>query len=961
MMLRLQAILLLLLKAAVDASPLAGRMCMTVELYRTADNSSQFYECAPLAQEEARQARRHVCFLNRNQLFGGISSSLLLFGNPKLNAIPFTGNWYLGQAIWVTEYNLTEKYLGVWNLRDCPDSFDFDVVRQKCLERKVMRRQQATCAKNPNTVGCSTPCLGKPFEFLHTYFKISFKFLGKKLLFLDAAASPKIGSPCDWHEASLLPDPKSNGFFYQCAPQTSSASCGEWTRVPCATNTVFSPRLSVCVLATENANSCEAQQEPVCNCAQTAGATQCPGISTCTKNVCCQEKDVLDNFIQHQAPLCPGSNVPPFGSCNEACPQYSACAPGIGCCPVPVNQPKQSIQITLCPGSFSPPLGSCSSCPTGTSCNSAINACCPSSTRPSTDIVYNVVQLCPSNKNRLDGSPSLQPCSAGCQPGNACYQGACCPMTCPAGQTALGFCSSGGCTSGSCYIPGGSCCQEVIKLPVCPNGQQSLRRCSVNQECGARMECSSGGCCPMPFCPTGVQHLYGRTLLSVTPLSERNYLTRTLDCGRVGVECANGACCPLPTCPNNVVSTQRCAVGCANCCPMGNTCINGGCCPLPQCPSGGLALSICAGRGCPVGTECVGGGCCQLPRCPSGLQATQRCQMGIGCARGHQCENGVCCAMPMCSTGMIASSVCGIGNSCPMGYDEDAVRNHHHYVQMVVGLLRDVIEVLNVLQDLAVRHWEDAAFYRWSRSVLVSSIQSVNVHRTVLVQVALPVQWGRVAPRIPGSQCHASTQCNGYSSSCAQCTQGVCACVNGAASNGASCLQMPNKVLVVARNGCDQYGSPCRVLLSTARRRPIIAPVGNITETPLFFNVANERRCVANATDFAFDPDSTCLPNEKCINGECKMKLWPGEYGCTTDEECTSRCANTYCERMKSDKNVAQCQCRDGQLLYGRCFSQCPQGFHESGAYCMHDNEDAFWADADAQDRLKALLNAGQC
>lgn len=86
--------------------------------------------------------------------------------------------------------------------------------------------------------------------------------------------------------------------------------------------------------------------------------------------------------------------------------------------------------------------------------------------------------------------------------------------------------------------------------------------------------------------------------------------------------------------------------------------------------------------------------------------------------------------------------------------------------------------------------------------------------------------------QIPGSQCQASTQCNGFSTSCAQCMRGVCACVNGAASNGASCLQMPPRMLSLARNGCDQYGSPCSVLLSTARRRPIIAPMGNITETP---------------------------------------------------------------------------------------------------------------------------------
>ncbi|CAJ0959177.1 unnamed protein product, partial [Mesorhabditis belari] len=66
--------------------------------------------------------------------------------------------------------------------------------------------------------------------------------------------------------------------------------------------------------------------------------------------------------------------------------------------------------------------------------------------------------------------------------------------------------------------------------------------------------------------------------------------------------------------------------------------------------------------------------------------------------------------------------------------------------------------------------------------------------------------------------------------------------------------------------------------------------------------------------------DNTCLPNEKCIEGKCKSKLWPGEYGCESDEECSSRCPNTYCEKRKSDKNVAQCQYKDGMLLYGRCY-----------------------------------------
>ncbi|KAE9414231.1 hypothetical protein Angca_007711, partial [Angiostrongylus cantonensis] len=891
----------------------SGRMCMTVELYRVADNSNEFYECAPLTQEEA------------------------------------------------TEYNLTDKYSGVWNLRYCPESYEFDVARQKCTETRAVRRQQTTCAQNPSIVDCQVSCSG-------------------------ALSEPIIGSPCDWKEGALKVDPTSNAHFIQCSPQSSSAVCGEWTRIPCAPNTVFSPSSSICVSITVDRSVCEPQQEAVCSCSQTTGATQCPGISRCTKNVCCQAKEVLDNFIQHQAPLCPGPNVPPLASCNQPCPQYSACAPGIGCCPVSVNQPTQTIQIALCPDSLSPPLGPCGSCPVGASCNTAINACCPVVSQPSTDFVYNVYQLCPN------GAPAQQPCSAGCPPNNGCYQGVCCPMICPVGQTALGFCTTDGCASGSCYLPGGCCCQEIVKLPVCANGQQSQRKCLVNLECGPRMECSNGGCCPMPFCPTGIQaqmrcaihnmvcptgYVCLEGLCCPLPRCPNGIIslgvcTTSLDCGRMGVECANGACCPLPTCSNNIVSIQRCALGCANCCPIGHSCMNGGCCPLPLCPAGGLALSLCGGaRSCPIGMECVGGGCCLLPRCPSGLQATQRCQMGIGCASGHQCENGVCCAMPVCSTGLIAASVCGIGNSCQIGFVCEgrgccqeppppcpnggrAVQRCNRGADCPPGFGCTQLGGCCLLSMEPVCPTQSNAICQCSQNNACPK-DATCIMGTCCSKSLAPYS------QIPGSKCQASTQCNGYSSSCSQCTQGICACVNGAASNGASCIQMSPQILTLARNGCDQYGSPCTVLLSTARRRPIIAPVGNNTEKPLFFNVATERRCVANSTNLGFDPDNTCLPNEKCISGECRTKLWPGEYGCNTDEECTSRCENTYCEKMKSDKNVAQCQCRDGQLLYGRCFSQCPQGFHESGAYCVHDDENVFWTDGDAQDRLKALLNAGNC
>lgn len=43
-----------------------------------------------------------------------------------------------------------------------------------------------------------------------------------------------------------------------------------------------------------------------------------------------------------------------------------------------------------------------------------------------------------------------------------------------------------------------------------------------------------------------------------------------------------------------------------------------------------------------------------------------------------------------------------------------------------------------------------------------------------------------------------------------------------------------------ARSGCDQYGSPCKFVLSTARRKPLFAPIGNTTEEPRKFTLLFE-------------------------------------------------------------------------------------------------------------------------
>lgn len=92
----------------------------------------------------------------------------------------------------------------------------------------------------------------------------------------------------------------------------------------------------------------------------------------------------------------------------------------------------------------------------------------------------------------------------------------------------------------------------------------------------------------------------------------------------------------------------------------------------------------------------------------------------------------------------------------------------------------------------------------------------------------------------------------------------------GSYSNGATCTPATAIVLNRARHGCDQYGSPCKFHLSGARRKPLFAPVGNNTDNPLWYNVAGDRFCLTNSTN-GIDPDSTCLPSEKCIDGKCRM------------------------------------------------------------------------------------------
>ncbi|GMR33595.1 hypothetical protein PMAYCL1PPCAC_03790, partial [Pristionchus mayeri] len=937
-------------KKKVNKVQLEGRPCMTVDRLRKADNETQYYECAPLSREEMH------------------------------------------------EFSLSEKdkYLGVWVLRACPGNHTFEEERQKCRDARIMRRMPMGCERDPLQIGCGVPCPA-------------------------SNQAPTVGGMCDWLSAPLIADPMSNAFFLYCAQQTGQ-TCGEWTRVPCSPGTVFDATTLICAPASivQRDSPCGGSDRPVCQCAQTV-QNACPGTSQCMSNVCCISiyapvsvptppvyqpalppitapiyppitNPILPPItyggpFNQGAVTCPGTYTAPLSSTCDGC--AGSCVPNVGCCGSNNNigQGAWTNMNTFCPNTFTPPIGQCSACPQNTACVPSLNSCCPTAPITTSNPTAAVILICPT------GQPASSACgmNGACPQGTGCYQGGCCPMTCPAGQQLIGFCANNGCGSGSCYKESGTCCQaaESITLPVCQNGVLSMVRCTVDQECGLNQRCSNGGCCPMPFCPSGVQATARCQAMTQCGAGQQcmdgaccplprcpsgiyalSTCTRSLDCGRPGVECANGGCCPLPACPNGLTATQRCTAG--SICPSGFACINGACCALPTCPSNGLtAVSLCNSARCGNGFECVSGGCCPLPQCPTGALANQRCQLGSGCPSGSICENGVCCPLPICSIGIIATGACGMANSCPMGFVCEgrgccpepmplcpnggrASMRCTRGTECPPGYGCTPLGGCCLLSMEPSCPAQSSAVCQCSGNNICPSGASCNMG-TCCSSAAAPFT------QVPGSTCVASPQCNGFSNGNSQCVHGVCVCTISGASNGVSCVQMTPVQLQSARSGCDQFGSPCKTVFSTARRRPIFAPTQNMTNEPLFYNVAERRMCVLNATGLVADPDATCLPNEKCIEGECRQKLWPGEYGCQVDEECSARCPNTYCEKRKTDKKVPQCQCRDGLLLHGRCFSKCPSGFHESGAQCVHDNEDGFWKSAEAQDKLKDLLNNGQC
>lgn len=93
---------------------------------------------------------------------------------------------------------------------------------------------------------------------------------------------------------------------------------------------------------------------------------------------------------------------------------------------------------------------------------------------------------------------------------------------------------------------------------------------------------------------------------------------------------------------------------------------------------------------------------------------------------------------------------------------------------------------------------------------------------------------------MPGTECEASPQCAGYPTG-AQCLENLCVCGQGSYSNGAACVVQQPMVIQTAQDGCDQYGSPCRYVLSSVRRRPMLSVANNRTTDPRRFNTPNKQ------------------------------------------------------------------------------------------------------------------------
>ncbi|MCP9265285.1 hypothetical protein DINM_020543 [Dirofilaria immitis] len=877
-------------------------LCMTIEHIRAADNPQSFYQCIPFSNEE------------------------------------------------IESYHLVDNKVGIWKKQTCPGEHQFDYIRQGCTEK-------VNCVGN-NQIVNKTP----PLKDAKNLAKVT------------------ASEPCDWLSSTLQLDTTNNAAFLQCIPQ-QSRSCGIWASRQCGPGTKFDARLQIC--SGDQLMGCPVGTLPVSRCAQQSFMNMCPRSSQCTEEyqVCCQPISNLRPGYEPSLPL-------PISVIN--------------------NLPSQ-----VCPYNAGPPIAACSptqSCPPGTVCYTISGFCCniitdlvtlPQQNLPipviqpqlqtpiPIPVVQQIVIMCPN------GSPGTQPCGfmEQCPVNSGCYRGVCCPLVCPSGQDATGFCGQTASITLSCSQQAscisGCCCQqhESTRMPICRSGIMATSRCTIDQECGPGMECSSGGCCPIPFCPTGIQAI-GRCpsgigcpassicangLCCPAPRCSSGVVAVRIcvsnaECGN-GFECANGGCCPLPLCPNNQIGSQRCPTG-GCCCPTGQQCINDVCCPLPACSNGILSATMCmSGNVCPQGMECNNGGCCPMPMCPSGAQPSGRCQEN-SCPFGQVCENGVCCPLPVCSNGQLAIQLCAHGYGCPVGYicegrgccleplplcpnGARAYQRCNRGIDCPPGFGCTATGACCLLSLEPVCPSNQNAICQCSSTNNCPPQTSCNMG-TCCTSV-------KMYDHIPGTSCQASSQCNGFNTHGAQCMQSICACINGAASNGATCQQFNPAALLQARSGCDQYGSSCKFVFSTARRKPLFAPIGNITEQPLWYAVVTSRRCLWNISAVNFDPDSTCLPNEKCIRGECRMKLWPGEYGCKSDEECSARCSNTYCSKVviKGYHNANALMAN--YFMDDVVIHQCPTGFHANGVYCKHNDEDHFWTDANEQNSLRELLNSGTC
>ena len=419
-------------------------------------------------------------------------------------------------------------------------------------------------------------------------------------------------------------------------------------------------------------------------CACDPGTTPC-GANCCAPGQACHQGACC-------APACAGKECGPDG-CGGEC---SSCANGWDCqTGICVCQPAcagKECGLDGCGGTCAPGCtgnencqeGTCTClnvpcgdacCPPGHWCDSGQCACpaectgkecgpdkCGGTCPPG----CGTNQHCTEGQCFCDGAACGESC---CDPGQGCYQGACCAPDCegkicgPNGcGGSCGLCGSEQeCVDGQCtcddVVCGAACCES---FQVCDQGACCTPACFAEWQCG---DDGCGGPCP-PGCTDNetctdhaceCAHVQCGDVCCVSAQVCYNGSCCTSDCA--GKECGDDGCgstCP----PGCVLESETCNDGLCEC---STPLCGGACCDTWEvCNEGQCCNPICLAGQC--GDDGCGGTCgeCEANKtCNAGLcECTNLECAGACCAGNEVCYNSACCA-PDCAGKECGEDGCG--------------------------------------------------------------------------------------------------------------------------------------------------------------------------------------------------------------------------------------------------------------------------------------------------------------